>query len=177
MQPSQKYRRRLALLSAGEVSAGFLSALPLKTQQSFIKQCVRILGVQLRRSPFTYCPAPTRPISLLSSAGALQLFAKRCHKKNEFPGFGFFPAASSSALSSDTTCCNCQCGNNNYHKTNNTNANTKHNNLRGSPKRWATSTKHWYRLSYYSANGDYRQAHSSQTHSQPLRAYKFIAIY
>ena len=42
---------------------------------------------------------------------------------------------------------------------------------------WATSTKHRYRSSYYSANGDYRQAHSSQTHSQPLRAYKFIAIY
>ena len=66
----------------------------------------------------------------------------------------------------------------NSHKINNTDANKEeHSDLRGSPKRWATSTKHRYRLSYYSANGDYRQAHSSQTHSQPLRAYKFIAMY
>jgi auxin responsive GH3 family protein len=50
----------------------------------------------------------------------------------------------------------CKCGNKNYHKTINTNADTEHRNLRGSPKCWATSTKRWYRLSYYSANGDYR---------------------
>ena len=46
----------------------------------------------------------------------------------------------------------------NSHKINNTDANKEeHSDLRGSPKCWATSTKHRYRSSYYSANGDYRR--------------------
>jgi len=42
-------------------------------------------------------------------------------------------------------------------KTINNNADKKHNNLRGSPKRWATSTNHRYWLSYYLDQGDYNR--------------------
>jgi hypothetical protein len=83
---------RLALLPAGEVSAGSLPALPLAKTANLINQRARILGVQRRRFSFTYCSAPARPISLFPSASApVQVFDKRCQKTN-------FKASASSRL-------------------------------------------------------------------------------
>jgi hypothetical protein len=142
------------------VSVGSLSALPLSNQRISFNNA---------------------PVNLVSSAGAPSMPKNKIQQR--FQQRGLFSErllpvcvllSSSSALIPLVVIC--KCGNTNYHKTINTNADKEHsnNNLRGSPKCWATSTKHRYRLSYYSANGDYSQV---SLLSDTLTASTGIQIY